>query len=48
MYLCNVKKNKSYQLKKGEMKKQKDELEEINFQIFRIKHLIRSRIGADP
>lgn len=31
-------------LKKGEMKKQKDELEEINFQIFRIKYAIKQHI----
>ncbi len=49
MYICNFKKNKSYQPKKN-----RNELEEINFQIFRIKYAIKQyrerceAIGIDP
>lgn len=48
------KRTKVINLKKTEMKKQKDELEEINFQIFRIKYAIKQyrerceAIGIDP
>lgn len=48
------KRTKIINLKKTEMKKQKDELEEINFQIFRIKYAIKQyrerceAIGIDP
>lgn len=44
MYICNVKSNKSINLKKENMKKKNDELEEINFQIFRIKYAIKQHI----
>lgn len=44
MHICTVTSNKSISLKKEKMKKKNDELEEIDFQIFRIKYAIKQHI----
>lgn len=54
MYICSVKRKTNYQLKKRIMKKEKDELEEVNFQIYRLQYEIKKYrerceiMGMDP
>lgn len=54
MYICNVKRKTNYQLKNKIMEKERDELDEVNFQIYRLQYEIKKYrerceiIGIDP